>query len=57
MGMWSDMESRQHINVLESKVVFPALKSFEHLCEDWIVLVAMDNTTVVSYFNKECGRR
>ena len=34
-----------------------ALKSFEHLCRDQIVLIATDNTTVVSYINKEGGMR
>ena len=52
-GVWSDPESRLHINFLELKAVFLALKSFEHLCREQIVLVAMDNTTVVSYINKE----
>ena len=51
--MWSDTESRLHINFLELKAVFLDLKSFEHLCRDQIVLVAMDNTTVVSYITKE----
>ena len=56
-GVWSDHESRLHINVLELKAVFLALKSFEHLCRDQIVLVAADNTTVVSYINKEGGMK
>ena len=54
-GMWSDTESRLHINFLELKAVFLALKSFELLCGDQIVLVATGNTTVVSYINKEGG--
>ena len=37
--------------------MFLALKSFEHLCRDQIVLVATENTTVVSYINKEGGMR
>ena len=56
-GVWSDPESRLHINFLELKAVFLALKSFEHLCRYQIVLIAMDNTTVVSYINKEGGMR
>ena len=55
--VWSDTESRLHINFLELKAVFLALKSFGHLCRDQIVLVAMDNTTVVSYINKEGGMK
>ena len=56
-GMWSDTESHLDINFLELKAVLLALKSFEHLCRDQIVLVATDNTTVVSYINKEGGMR
>ena len=56
-GVWSSMESRLHINYLELKAVLLALQQFEHLCKDQIVLVATDNTTVVSYINKQGGRR
>ena len=49
--------SRLHINYLELKAVFLALKEFQDLCTDKIVLVATDNTTVVSYINKERGIR
>ena len=34
-----------------------ALKSFEHLYRDQIVLVATDNTTVVAYINKQGGMK
>ena len=37
--------------------MFLALKEFQSLCADKIVLVATDNTTVVSYINKEGGMR
>ena len=57
IGVWSVIESRLHINFLELKAVFLALKSFEHLCRDQIVLVATDNTTVVSYINKQGGMK
>ena len=56
-GVWSDTESCRHINFLELKAVLLALKSFEHLCRNQIVLIATDNTTVVSYINKEGGMR
>ena len=52
-GTWSLPESKLHINYLELKAVFLALKEFQDLCSDKIVLVATDNTTVVSYINKE----
>ena len=47
-GTWS---------LLELKAVFLALKEFQNLCSNKIVLVATDNTTVVSYINKEGGKR
>ena len=56
-GSWSVPESKLHINFLELKAVFLALKGFQHLCTARIVLVATDNTTVVAYINKEGGMR
>ena len=56
-GSWSVPESKLHINYLELKAVFLALKEFQNLCADKIVLVATDNTTVVAYINKEGGMR
>ena len=56
-GVWSAQESLLHINVLELKAVFLPLKSFEQLFKNHIVLVATDNTTVVSYINKEGGMK
>ena len=56
-GSWSLPKSKLHINCLELKAVFLALKEFQDLCSDKIVLVATDNTTVVSYINKEGGMR
>ena len=53
-GTWSLPESKLHINYLELKAVF---LEFQALCSDKIVLVASDNTTVVSYINKEGGMR
>ena len=46
-------ESKLHINYLELKAVLLALKEFQNLCTNKIVLVATDNTTVVAYINKE----
>ena len=54
-GTWSLPESKLHINHLELKAVFLALKEFQDLCSNNIVLVATDNTTVVAYINKEWG--
>ena len=56
-GVWSPLESLLHINFFEMKAVLLALQQLEHLCKDQIVLVATDNTTVVSYINKQGGMR
>ena len=56
-GSWSVPESKLHINYLELKAVFLALKEFQDLCTAKIVLVATDNTTVVAYISKEGGMR
>ena len=54
-GLWSDQEKRLHINVLELKAVSLALRNFKDQCQDQIVLVATDNSTVVAYINKQGG--
>ena len=51
-GTWS---RKLHINHLELKAVFLALKQFQDLCSNNIVLVATDSTTVVAYINEEGG--
>ena len=56
-GVWSPMEGLLHINYLEMKAVLLALKQLKHQCRDQIVLVATDNTTVVSYINKQGGMK
>ena len=48
-------EKRLHINVLELKAVSLALQSFKDQCQNQTVLVAMDNSTVVAYINKQGG--
>ena len=52
-GLWSPQEKGLHINVLELKAVFLALRHFKDQCQDQTVLVAMDNSTVVAYINKQ----
>ena len=52
-GTWSLPESKLHINYLELKAVFLALKEFQKLCTGKMVLIATDNTTVVAYINKD----
>ena len=56
-GSWSVPESKLHINHLELKAVLLALKEFQDLCTNQIVLVGTDNTTVVAYINKAGGMK
>ena len=56
-GDWSLPKSKLHINYLELKAVFLALKEFQDLCANNIVLIAADNTTVVAYISKEGGMK
>ena len=56
-GIWSLPESKLHINHLELKSVFLALKEFRTLVCNKTVLIATDNTTVVAYINKEGGMK
>ena len=54
-GLWSDVEKRLHINVLELKAVSLALRNFKDQCQNQTVLVATDNSTVVAYIDKQGG--
>ena len=54
-GLWSHWEKRLDINVLELKAVSLALRSFKDQCQNEMVLVATDNSTVVAYINKQGG--
>ena len=56
MGTWSLPESKLHINHLELKSVFLAVKEFRTLCCNKTVLIATDNTTVF-VINKEWGMK
>ena len=54
-GSWFLPESKLHINYLELKAVFLALKELQDLCTDKIVLVATNNT-YSSVLHKQGGR-
>ena len=54
-GTWSLEDSLVHINSLELKAVFLALKSLEGLVAGQSLLIRSDNTTVVSYINFQGG--
>ena len=55
-GDWSLPERKLHIIFLELEAVFLALRKFQSLQKN-VVLIATDNTTVVAYVNKEGGMR
>ena len=54
-GLWSDRGKRLNINVLELQGVSLALKRFNYQCQNQIVFVATDNSTIVAYINKQGG--
>ena len=54
-GRWSDSERTQHINVLELKAAFLALKSFLKNQSHKVVCLRMDNTTAVAHVNNKGG--
>jgi len=56
-GQWSPQELLLHINNLELLAVYRALLHWQTLVLDKVVLVVTDNTTVVSYINKQGGTR
>ena len=54
-GVWTRLECRLHINVLEFKAVILAFQHFIAVLQGHHVLIAMDYTTVVAYINKQGG--
>ncbi len=53
-GLWSEPQSRCHINRLELEAVFLALNDFRPQLEQQHVLIHTDNTSV-SYINRQGG--
>lgn len=56
-GVWNTSELPLHINLLELRALFRALKHFREELTDTTVLCQVDNSTVVSYLRKEGGTR
>ena len=54
---WSEQESLQHINYLELKAAFLALKSFLKGRSHLTVSLRLDNTTAIAYINNKGGTR
>jgi ribonuclease HI len=54
-GTWSTQESSLHINCLELKAIIHALHTWIHYIKEQQIMIATDNTSVVSYINKQGG--
>ena len=55
--LYTCLKRRLHMNYLELKVVFLALKEFQDLHSNKVILIVTDTTTVIAYINKEGGMR
>ncbi|XP_011858159.1 PREDICTED: uncharacterized protein LOC105555726 [Vollenhovia emeryi] len=51
-GWWSETDKSRHINYLELKAIFYALKCFAKDLSDCDILLRVDNTTAISYINR-----
>lgn len=56
-GLWTPVEAKAHINVLELEAVARGLRDFQNYLESANVCILSDNTTVVSHLNKQGGTR
>ncbi|CAG2198200.1 unnamed protein product [Mytilus edulis] len=56
-GVWSLSERNKHINFLELKAAFLALKAFCCRTRNEHVQLFLDNTTAIKYLNKMGGRK
>ena len=56
-GIWTRIDRKLHINCLELKAVTYALQHWAPLLQGHQVMIATDNSTVVSYINKQGGTR
>ena len=54
-GLWTEDQSRLHINVLEMKAIFLSLSQAVHKVKNTTVLVSTDNTKVVAYIRHQGG--
>ena len=54
-GLWTVKEKSMHINVLELRAVLLACQKFSTLFKHQTVQVMLDNSTAVSYINKQGG--
>ena len=54
-GMWSSTLQKDHINLLEMRAVLLALSHFKLCLESISIVLATDNTTVVTYLKNQGG--
>ena len=54
-GTWTHTDRKLHINCLELKAVVSALQHWAPVLQGHQVMIATDNSTVVSYINKQGG--
>ena len=54
-GIWTLTDRKLHINCLERKVVVCALQHWAPMLRRHQIMIATDNSTVVSYINKQGG--
>ena len=57
LGTWTRADRKLHISFLELKAVICALQHWAPVLQGLQVMVAMNNSTVVSYINKQGGTR
>ena len=53
LGTWTHTDRKLHINCLELKAVSHALQHWAQMLQGHQVMIATDNSTVVSYINKQ----
>ena len=56
-GTWTHTDRKLHVNCLELKAVVSALQHWAPVLQGHQVMIATDNSTVVSYINKQGGTR
>ena len=54
-GRWTENQSQLHINMLEMMAIRLALKQAKTFIHHSCIMISADNTTVVSYINKQGG--
>ena len=54
-GHWTENQSQLHINMLEMMAIRLALKQAKTFIHHSCIMISTDNTTVVSYINKQGG--